>query len=937
MLALLAAAVIASVAGQIDDSGRDQWRVKARFLAEAGLRFADDMLTNSPQGADWRPVLPPYLDPRNAAFSIDSHDYTWDSFEVLRNWDPVSINSQTAPADTPVYYVKYRFLMDSQAISQEPADPNVDYVPGNPGREVLNAEATVPHDYFLLRIEYRPNPADPLSKFLKITSIGRPGDQVTAFEEIVAYKALNLQDYALFVHDRNRRADQAFLGYLPIDINGDRATGDSNRAADSWTTSGHNDFVPLLIEGPVRSNVNLNLQAPVRLQPLEPGGGWTDGVAVSGHLSTAMSPGATDGNVQVQIGDPTAGGYVTYANGNSEVDRNEVQAPSGNAWPANLAVGVPAIAAPPLETVQADTGLSRWDRLTRYSGDNTTVNLGGAPTRLNSGELGYGRGIWLDNGGQRDLRDAVVQSWLAPETWGGRRYVPNGAVIELFAHYPNPLDTSQPPALVITRTDGTTWVDPLTGDSTGRRAMVFAWPDKDNTWGPGNPAGLDPTAPNTWPMPDNGVILCDGSVRILGRLPAGDPAAGRDRSLTVVSRGSIYIDGPLLRPSDYTDAVGVDDPANTRIALLARDHVVINPTALAPGQVPGMPIGPFQEPSGAPEDDHWVLSANGTDAIGYPVYVCREPGPDANTPGPLPQVGNMGVSAIEADGNPADDLPANVAVAFHKLFTTIGVQPVIGAAANTSQPELISVYYPSGGSAQPLIPGMAALDLPVWLADWANLARAVYPTGGLPREYSPDNLPVSGGWNNALGSELGVANFVTAQALGAFSRSDVIVKNSKVERLPSATAVLPGQELVVSALMFAEQGTFFIIPGDWYDPRAQDIFSVADFATPGQAGSDVDLASARLARLKRYNYRITINGAISVNNLPSLDEQAAWAEKWVYPDGGAGEAMFNDYDSIVYRYDWGLRAPSTLRPNLPRLPALPAAPGLIYAGEENKT
>jgi hypothetical protein len=120
---------------------------------------------------------------------------------------------------------------------------------------------------------------------------------------------------------------------------------------------------------------------------------------------------------------------------------------------------------------------------------------------------------------------------------------------------------------------------------------------------------------------------------------------------------------------------------------------------------------------------------------------------------------------------------------------------------------------------------------------------------------------------------------------------------------------VPGLNIVVSALFFAERGTFFIIPGEWFDSTVKP-------TDPNNAW----------ALYRRYNYAITINGAIVVDETPSLSDVAEWANKWAWPADASGSQWF----SVTYNYDPGLLR-SRLG-GLPAVPRLPVGPELIDAG-----
>lgn len=894
MLALMGGAVVALLAGQVKDTATDEQRAQALWLARAGLKYAEEQLNSSVEGADWRPTVPDYADPANANYNAVAYNNTYDSFEKLQRWDP-------AQSGAP-YYAKIRFGQDPDARTGG-LDPNQDFSDGASALQpVENTETSVPLDHFLLRVEYAPDPSNAFSKYLKITSIGRPGANINAFKKLVAYKAMGIQDYLWFVHDRTRSASNANLGVPGLDVGGTGTNQTNNRSlyagGATWSTSGLNSFIPLTLNGPVRSNANLLVSPPVAVNSA--GNGWVESLETSGSLTLSATGGQAGGNAELLV--TTSGGSLASFGVGAAAQK--------------VNVGTDRLEAPAIDVFEAGTGVARFDRLTRFSGDDVaTYPTGAAPAvTRNSGELGYGRGIFIDNTTQRDQFDAIRNTWLAPETWGGRQYVPNGVLIELYDSFALPAGNG--PAIVVTRTDGSTWYNPISGLKTGGRTMVYQWPTRPasgawsmGSWSPGQ------DLPTAFPQPCNGVIVADGNVRIRGRLPVS--TSTNNYHLTVVSRGSVYVDGPLLRPSDYGAAPAT--AFDTRIALLARDYVVVNPTALAPGRVPGVSPGKFTSPTQTRVDAHFVLDPAGQQTIG------------ASLPTPS-DLSNLYACAEIAGNDGGDNNNARAAVA----LATSSAQ-LTSPATTSAAPWLLN---DTGGNL-PSIPGAVTrpntytvtngVGVPVFLADWGNLAQLVYrSTTSAPSpdlEYTPDLWAAVAAQFNA---GTGLTNWLTVQPSSG-SQSDVLLKNLKLERLPGANSVRPGVDLVVSALMFAERGSFFVIPGDNFDPRANLQTDVKQFSgTP--TGTELDTAAWRLARLKRFNYRVVLNGAISMNNAPSLTEVGQWTDKWCYPTSGAGQTLFNDYAAIVYNYDWGLR---TAVANRALLPDLPASPGLVYSGEDN--
>jgi hypothetical protein len=137
----------------------------------------------------------------------------------------------------------------------------------------------------------------------------------------------------------------------------------------------------------------------------------------------------------------------------------------------------------------------------------------------------------------------------------------------------------------------------------------------------------------------------------------------------------------------------------------------------------------------------------------------------------------------------------------------------------------------------------------------------------------------------------------------------------------------------VNALMYAQDGCFFIIPGPLFDETA---------------------IGAAAARFRRLNYDLEIRGAITENFHASPAAWREWQDHWAYPQyfaDSSGNAALA-WGTVAYHYDetllasrveppttltssnvrYGGEAPTAAGANLPKLPLLPTCPGLIYQG-----
>jgi len=161
---------VGMVARNLLNAGRARETLSAAELADAGIRYVSNFLETSPEGADWRPAPTPLTDAR----------------------DP-----------------DRRWLETGQYTR----------VPLSRGRA-------------LVRVSMEPDPQNPLGKYIRIESIGRPGlvdptDPTTfvsapaqrLMRRRVAFKAIGITDYVRFVTNRDKESKfEAAIGMPPIGV-----------------------------------------------------------------------------------------------------------------------------------------------------------------------------------------------------------------------------------------------------------------------------------------------------------------------------------------------------------------------------------------------------------------------------------------------------------------------------------------------------------------------------------------------------------------------------------------------------------------------------------------------------------------------------------------------------------------------------------------------
>ncbi len=538
ILAIVVTVFVAIVARNLLRSERFSRVDAVAQIAEAGIRFADKMLTSSEEGADWRPIPDNLgLDPANPG------DITNGTIpQPLSNWENLRERNPDFKWTRPYWPVE--LPIGSQ--------PGMGYAGPTGGYTTFNFG----QGRFLLRVSYNPNPRDPMSKYIKIESIGRwgvvlnddpttwasAGKDINMRRELTAYKPIGVTDYLRFVTNKdNRSADFALgcpgfawsYGRSLSSVNGFRGGPlrvNGNLVFYGTAPNDGADDVRLFLRGVVDNNSNK--------QPI-------DRVEVSGEIKMA------DDNTTVKLipviyngtsrnEDPevtvlpsddgtaftTAGGFIR--DGSSYTDVNK------------LARGIKRIEPPDIEQLDLTNSTSRYRLLTLHSGEQ--VKLGNR--WVNLGQYGWGRGIYINNNSDKQGDSetliggyTVRADWLNPNSplstyWKGPFYVPPAVIINL---HPYDTDGDGQPDLTITRTDA---------NMSGRGAIWRdAWGNPRKDWGqkvtmpypiPGRTVRSDYGGNIVSKRLDgNGVIFAEGNIRIRGMLPKGV-------QLTVVSNENIY-------------------------------------------------------------------------------------------------------------------------------------------------------------------------------------------------------------------------------------------------------------------------------------------------------------------------------------------------------------------------------------------------------------
>lgn len=910
ILAIVATVFIALIARNLFRAGRFSSVDAVAQYAEAGVQYADKMLTSSEAGADWRP------EPDNLG---------QDGPLVYPN-QPNPIAGWASLRDRNPDFKWVRPYWHEELPSGSPegtgyAGPSGGFTTYNTG-----------DGRFLLRVSYGPNPNDPLSKFIKIETVGRWGtienDDPTTWasagnvnlrREITAFKPIGVTDYLRFVTNKDNRSADIPLGCPGFQF-----------------SLGRSDSDKIGFRGaPIRVNGNLIWQAAngsnstaavaLYLRRAIDGDGKNipiDRVEVAGDIKVAdpslqievheMNDSGRDENTTtVTVSDDTSnfntvGGL--YRDGRDEVDK------------FSYARGVKRIEPPLIDQTDPTESTTRYRLLSLNSGERTKV---GSIWR-NLGQLGWGRGVYINN-----IKDVQSESetlvggytlradWIKPNSpmstyWKGPFYIPPGAVITL---NPGDTDGDKQDDFTITRTDIS---------SRGRTAVWYdAWGYAKPEWGqtitmpyPKENGGriiYQRNADGSWDMDEstakklegNGVIYAEGNIRIRGMLP-------KNTQITVVSNENIYIEGNLLKnrqKKSRNDGPWRGADNSCGLALLARKNVIVNTTMF------------FAPMNSLSADDVGSDGMNGLP----PYHVIVNSSPESQ----LRCMFDMG--PWESSTSTMNPYSHGQGCFLYLRHSGQYGPAYINAWMNPSSSGLDwGILKLNPGIVANLPPYVYGVGVPPFNpAGWgigSSFAGDVFRLSTTINAYWAD-------WNSGDPITMGVPNLIQ---LG-LDQSTYVRSNYQM----GGIAIQP-MDIRIEALLYAQDGSFFVIPGNWFNPNPDD--------TPGKQRPDGVKPQFPYFG-QPLDVRIIVDGAVTENLPAAVGDVEEWMSKWgKIPDkyGSSDISTAHPGEGLTILYDdhvgWPLsnlgsggagtpiRWDSYGRP-LPIVPRLPVSGSLVYFGD----
>lgn len=999
LLLFLGGIFIAIVINNLRAAKTNAKQSAAGKLAVAGLEYLDRQMTNSPEGADWRPR------PNFADGPIDPAD---PDFDWLRPCNDPSIDPAASPPEA-CGYTRVNFGGDEPTVGNLGGRALV-RVRYSPYRPYLGAGAQ-PGDLWDDRNENGTFDAgervcragedpgvvacsapDPTRKYARLDAVGRAGVVVTgdpttysrsqAKSLLVArigYKTIGINEYLRYFTNKDNRPATAALGStLQVKDAPAGATAADPRPVGAAEVRD----IPSSYYGAIRSNAPLSFYGPnyLFLDPRR-----NDALEVAGSISLANVASATAALPNTATGNP---GRVfitnTGATGAIPPPANPNVFPSGSgsfstlnglvrdnvtgaATEGNLRQ-VSRLSVPTID-------LNRYRALTLGSppmaAKYTTANP--IPAALGNdfpGSIGWGAGLYIPNRDETNPASETLAGayspridWLNPGAtayWqAGFKYVPPGVSLDLSPRFLTLSRSVNLPATAsrsysFRRPDGTRLNDStivryseLPG-SGAPQAGLPAPGGNEYRYG-GYPA--DPIVGVANAFEGDYVIFAEGNLRLSGALGGRDPETGAyfRRHVTIVSNGTVYIEGNLLKDNiDPADASAGASAVRGRstIAVMARDYVTVNTTQfLKPSDV-------RDNPNPATADDVWARlnATQGTFSYQFataPVDTFdplsgRLTGTATPTYSPTLFVRHASLQSGAA-GSPS---VANI-------FLTMNENNGGGVIQDNNLIPSYPVTRPgatAGAFLDDVLPLTPALLFPTWTYPYAAAPPAIGTVNKGKLKYD-----LAGSSGDYVFSRVGVAPL----------------------------------DIRIEALIYAQEGSFFVIPGPWFNPNPNDTYEAyltrthPTDGTQGARDGDNALSVSSTASIdSRYPFhgepqdiRLTFVGAISENLPAEIGDQGAWLEKWGWAPNYQGSTGLpamtgfpvaqpraatvhgrlgalpgplsnlatNSSSGIVYIYDDRLGLPYdgngvALRADafgrtLPASPRLPVAPGMLYSGD----
>ena len=370
----------------------------------------------------------------------------------------------------------------------------------------------------------------------------------------------------------------------------------------------------------------------------------------------------------------------------------------------------------------------------------------------------------------------------------------------------------------------------------------------------------------------NLVIMAEGNVRIKGAYgnvttlgPRTDAQLGRVH-LTIVTGGTAYIEGNVVKGDGFTDSKGFNLERASTCAILAHDYVCVNTT---------MFMSPQNDTSG------WSQSSADLDAFQVNIGVDRPSYDFTFSYGaePTKYLTNESPSEIFLM---LRHKSSGVGSSFINLLINPGLTPTAAITGNY----LPTVYPFNEDAKNAVLPpetyevgatNIGGISNP-WKhydgGEWENRAFS------LSAPLAPTFISAPSGIDNLLRFQTDQTLATRITGLGIFNTASTVQDYGL-----GGVAVVP-LDIRIEAVLYAQERSFFVIPGYGFNPDSKD--TRARWLRTGLRSSYIEgeSANSRLAKdlIPFYgepiDVRITLNGTITENYTASIGDQTKWMQRW---------------------------------------------------------
>ncbi len=922
------------------------WRGNPETIVETAPDF-----TRDPDIYYLRPGSPAFTFPGTTRYDLGGPDGLGPFFRVLYRGGRALVRVRYAPADDALFsgqtegYLRNAGMVRNQLII-ESVGRQGDVRPNDPS--LAGTRGAVKYVNFSGQPEL-------------VTELARMREydvKETTGRKLIAFAQIGLIDYARFVTNKHRVSRPFEFGFptdsgtryrestaapdgLPIDAPVQIGTSAVVRGLGAGSAAGAPTQV--YANGAIRVNGDMRIYGNMVVNVNRSFG---EGIFVSGaiggernstltlnHSSWDPTTSSWNNATVAPIIDSNNNAFSTFGGG----IRDGFPGADANQDPRNVGYMTPATIMGSPSNGNA-SAVSRYVKMTRDSGSMVSAGY--------SGQYGHGEGVYVDNfsdyqtpvdeEGRRAAGGtaSLVQDWLNPfgdgvtfrSGWHGPFYIPVGAFVHLTKDGFIVSRNVHPEQNVSERT----WRNPAGADSglSSIRYRIGYGTDGQlhvvNSLTAGLSAAingvLNPADYDRGPI-FNGTLYFEGNVRVRGVIPT-------DVQMTIVSGRTVYIEGSILKgvqENDVTSATPIaitggrlNRPSKSSLMLMAKDYVALNPTMffgpsnernaqverggtglggynpVKLGAPDGMTTLQYDIPLAAtdPANPSTLLPTNLQTAAPLSYYEFDPANPNLATgtgarvnsnlllthaleytnPGPSNTFIGMAV-------NPGNQIAGNQEYQFATLGSATNTAEVIWASISGGPVADFGPIYGLGAEGWQQSPKFETVQMPIVTPTsfTSNLAQnRITTTFGVN---TPNNFELVLQETNSL--EIALASLGT-QAAGNYL-------------LARATAV--PMDVKIEASLYAEEGSFFVIPGDWFNPNPNDRRDTYNARVAALQTSGLTLvqahAQASSERLRDFgstayapfygepvDVKIDIVGSVAENMAPPISQQADWLRKW---------------------------------------------------------